>query len=137
MSTIVKFEDLKVWQKARQLNLRLYEVSGLGAFSKDFVLRDQMRRASISILSNIAEGFERNGTKEFNQFLSIAKASSAELRAQLYVAQDLNYLTAENFESISSVLIETSKMLSGLMGYLQTTEIRGNKFREDAEHYGL
>ena len=83
MGKIEQFEDLKVWQKARLVNLCIYKLSNQGSFSKDFGLRDQMRRASISILSNIAEGFERNGNKEFNQFLSIAKASAGEIRSQL------------------------------------------------------
>ena len=81
MAKIEKFEDLKVWQKAREVNLHLYNLSNKGTFSKDFALRDQIRRASVSIVSNIAEGFERNGNKEFNQFLSIAKASAGEIRA--------------------------------------------------------
>jgi four helix bundle protein len=137
VSTIQKFEDLKVWQKARELNKIVYSISGEGDFSKDFALRDQIRRSSISVFSNIAEGFERNGTKEFHQFLSIAKASAAELRAQLYVSKDLNYITEEPFQATLSVLLETSKMLSGLMSYLKTTDIRGNKFKEDAEPYGF
>ena len=137
MSTIQKFEDLKVWQKAREVNLHIYKLSNKGSFSKDFGLRDQIRRASVSIISNIAEGFERNGNKEFNQFLSIAKASAAEVRAQLYVAIDLEYISKEEFEEVVTKLIEVSKMLAGLMNYLKTTEIKGSKFMEDAEPYGL
>ncbi|MBN8701532.1 MAG: four helix bundle protein [Bacteroidetes bacterium] len=136
MATIERFEDLKVWQKARQLNKEIYKVSNTGAFSKDFGLRDQIRRSSISIVSNIAEGYERNGTKEFNQFLSIAKASAAELRAQLYVSFDLEYISEQEFNTLISIVLEVSKMLSGLMSYLQTTEIKGNKFKESAELYG-
>ena len=79
MSKIEKFEDLKVWQKSREINLKIYQLSNKGVFAKDFGLRDQIRRASISILSNIAEGFERNGNKEFGQFLSVAKASAGEV----------------------------------------------------------
>ena len=136
MSTIQKFEDLKVWQKAREVNLQIYKLSNKGSFSKDFGLRDQIRRASVSIISNIAEGFERNGNKEFNQFLSIAKASAAEVRAQLYVAKDLEYISNEEFTEVVIGLIEVSKMLSGLMSYLKTTEIKGSKFMEDGESYG-
>lgn len=137
MSTIEKFEELKVWQKAREFNISIYKISDTGLFLKDFILKDQIRRASISILSNIAEGFERNGNREFNQFLSIAKASAAEIRAQLYVAMDLNYITENEFNTLTVQVIEISKMISGLMSYLQTTDIRGNKFKEDAEPYGF
>lgn len=136
MSTIQKFEDLKVWQKARLVNLEIYKLSNKGSFSKDFGLRDQIRRASVSVLSNIAEGFERNGNKEFNQFLSIAKASAAEIRAQLYVAKDLEYISNEEFTEIVNGLIEVSKMLSGLMSYLKTTEIKGSKFMEEGSVHG-
>ncbi|MDP1746152.1 MAG: four helix bundle protein [Bacteroidota bacterium] len=136
MSTIQKFEDLKVWQKAREVNLGIYKLSNKGSFSKDFGLRDQIRRASVSVLSNIAEGFERNGNKEFNQFLSIAKASAAEVRAQLYVAKDLEYISNDEFTEVVNGLIEVSKMLSGLMSYLKTTEIKGSKFMEEGFVYG-
>ncbi len=135
MSTVQRFEDLKVWQKAREVNLHIYKLSNTSAFSKDFGLREQIRKASVSVISNIAEGFERNGNKEFNQFLSIAKASAAEIRAQLYVAIDLEYITKEEFDEVVVKLTEVSKMLSGLMNYLKTTEMKGSKFMEDAEPY--
>ncbi len=86
MAKIDRFEDIKAWQKARELNKEIYKISNNTLFEKDFGLKDQIRRASVSVLSNIAEGFERNGSKEFKQFLSIAKGSSGEVRAQLYVA---------------------------------------------------
>lgn len=136
MSTIQKFEDLKVWGKAREVNLQIYKLSNKGTFARDFGLRDQVRRASVSVLSNIAEGFERNGNKEFNQFLSIAKASAAEVRAQLYVAKDLEYISDDEFNEVVSGLIAVSKMLSGLMNYLKTTEMKGSKFMEDFVSYG-
>ncbi len=136
MGAIQKFEDLKVWQNAREVNLQIYKLSNKGSFSKDFGLRDQIRRASVSILSNIAEGFERNGNKEFSQFLSIAKASSAEVRSQLYVAKDLEYISEEEFTQTISKMLEISKMISGLMGYLKTSELKGIKFMEDEVAYG-
>lgn len=136
MSRVQKFEDLKVWQKAREVNLQIYKLSNKGSFSKDFGLRDQIRRASVSIMSNIAEGFERNGNKEFNQFFSIAKASSGEVRSQFYIAKDLEYISEEEFIPVFNMLIEISKMISGLMKYLKTTEMKGVKFMEDAPVYG-
>lgn len=135
MGAIQRFEDLKAWQKAREVNLQIYKLSNKGSFSKDFGLRDQIRRASVSILSNIAEGFERNGNKEFKQFLSIAKASAGEVRSQLYIAKDLEYITSEEFKDAVEGIISTSKMISGLMSYLQTTEIKGSKFMEDSSPY--
>lgn len=81
-----KFEDLVAWQKARELTRAVYQVSASGAFAKDFGLRDQVRRSAVSVMSNLAEGFERGSRSEFHQFLSIAKASCAELRSQFYVA---------------------------------------------------
>ncbi len=89
MSGIHRFEDLIAWQKARVLTKAIYDVTSDGVFAKDFGLRDQIRRASVSIMSNIAEGFERRRTPEFKHFLNIAKASSAEVRSQLYVALDV------------------------------------------------
>ena len=136
MSTVKKFEDLQVWQKSRAVNVQIYKLSNKNTFSRDFALRDQIRRAAISIVSNIAEGFERNGNKEFNQFLSIAKGSAGEIRAQLYIAKDLEYITEEEFNDTMSSLAEVSKMLSGLMNYLRITEMKGSKFMEDEAVYG-
>ena len=95
MAEIKRFENVEAWRKARELVSAIYAVSSKSAFAKDFGLRDQIRRAAVSILSNIAEGFERGGDKEFSQFLSLAKASCGEVRSQLYVALDQKYLTEE------------------------------------------
>lgn len=91
MTTIKNFEGVFAWQKARELNKEIYLITNEGLFSKDFGLRDQIRRSSISIMSNIAEGFERRGDKEFIRFLNIAKGSCAELKTQLYAAIDVGY----------------------------------------------
>ena len=99
---IKKFEDLKSWKKARQLTNAVYEATATGSFARDFGLKDQIRRASISILSNIAEGFERGGDREFLQFLAMAKGSCGEVRAQLYVAIDQGYLSRPLFERLSN-----------------------------------
>lgn len=98
MAKINSFEEIHAWQKARELTREIYKISNDGSFGKDYGLRDQIRRASVSIVSNIAEGFERNGSKEFKQFLSISKGSAGEVRAQLYIALDLEYITKEEFE---------------------------------------
>lgn len=137
MNKIHCFEDLKVWQKARALNVKVYQLTINETFSKDFGLKNQIRNASVSISSNIAEGFERNGNKEFSQFLSIAKGSAGEVRSQLYLAKDLEYITEENFQTLVDDLKEISKMLNGLIRYLKETELKGSKFMEEEVLYGL
>lgn len=114
------FEDLEVWRKSRTLAANVYSLSNKELFVNDFGLKDQMRRASVSILSNIAEGFERKSNKEFLYFLNVAKASAGELRAQTYLTLDLKYLTKNEFELILNDIIEISKMLYGLMKHLET-----------------
>lgn len=130
MAKIERFEDLISWQKARELNRLIYKASNNGAFAKDFGLRDQLRRASVSVMSNIAEGFERGGDKEFIQFLSTAKGSSGEVRAQLYAALDQSYLTSAEFKELSERSVEVSRLISGFMTYLRRSDLRGNKFKE-------
>lgn len=100
MSAFQRFEEIEAWQKARELTKVIYAVSNDGQFARDFGLRDQMRRASVSIMSNIAEGFGRGGNKEFIQFLSIAKGSASEVQAQLYVALDAKHISEEQFKSL-------------------------------------
>ena len=95
MGRIERFEDLVAWQKARDLAKQIYFLTNKGPFSKNFGLRDQIRRASVSIMSNLAEGFDRGGRSEFHQFVVIAKGSCAEVRSQLYVALDVEYITKE------------------------------------------
>ena len=129
MAKIEKFQDIEAWKMARKVTKMIYDISKQEGFSRDFALCNQIRRASISIVSNIAEGFERNGDKEFLQFLSIAKASCAEVHAQLYVALDQEYIDDKQFEDISKDLGETSRIIGGLMKYLQQSELRGSKFR--------
>ena len=120
MATILKFEDIIAWQKALELSDIIYSHSNKEKFSKDFGLRDQMRRASISVVSNIAEGFEREGNNQFIYFLLVAKASAGELRAQLYIARNQNYISMNEFEIIKQKVIEVSKTISGFISYLRT-----------------
>jgi four helix bundle protein len=111
---IERFEDFVAWQKARKLTADIYRVTSEGRFSRDFSLRDQIRRAAVSSMSNIAEGFERGRPAEFHQFLSIAKGSCAELRNQLYVALDVGYLPQQTFEVLMTKAIEVGNILGGL-----------------------
>ncbi|MFH1006465.1 MAG: four helix bundle protein [Candidatus Latescibacterota bacterium] len=111
---IVEFEDLIAWQKSRALTRAIYEVTRQGAFAKDHGLRGQIQRAAVSTMSNIAEGFERGNPREFHQFLSIAKASCAELRSQLYVALDAGYLDETAFQELMRSAKETGKVIGGL-----------------------
>lgn len=129
MSEFKRFEDLEIWKKARELVQLIYEASSIGNFSKDFALKDQVRRASISILSNIAEGFERNNKKEFLIFLSYSKGSCGEVRAQLYIALDQKYLSCDVFETLSNNTIVLSKMISGFMKYLRNSTKVSEKSR--------
>lgn len=128
MAKIESFEDIVSWQKARILNLEIYKITNGVNFIKDFGLKDQIRRASISIMSNIAEGFERNGTKEFIQFLSIAKASCGEVRCQLYIAVDLAYIDKTEFDILHEQCKNISKLISGFITYLKDSEFKGSKF---------
>jgi len=130
MGRIEKFEDIESWKAAREATKMVYEISSNGNFAKDFGLCNQMRRAAVSVLSNIAEGFERGGNKEFLQFLAVAKGSCGEVRAQLYVALDQSYLDEARFQEIAAKLSETSRLISGLMKYLRQSEFRGDKFRQ-------
>jgi len=129
MAKIERFEDLMSWQKARELNRLIYQVTRSGAFAKDFGLSDQIRRAAISVMSNLAEGFERGGNREFIQFLSNAKGSCGEIRCQLYAALDEKYLTEAEFHELYERSREISRLISGFMAYLQKSELRGNKFK--------
>ncbi len=129
MATFKKFEEIESWRKARELTKGVYDVSKRPLFSKDFSLRDQIRRAAVSVMSNIAEGFDRSGTGEFIQFLATAKGSAAELRSQLYVALDQEYINAEQFESLSELASDAANMIGGLMNYLRRSGYKGTKYK--------
>jgi four helix bundle protein len=127
---IESFEDIESWKKAREMTKLVYRHSKRSEFARDFGLRDQIRRASTSIMSNIAEGFERGGDKEFLQFLSTAKGSCGEVRSQLYVALDQEYLTQPDFEELRKMTVSISRLIAGFMKYLQTSDLRGSKYSE-------
>ena len=111
---VEKFEDLVAWQKARELTKQIYEITKQGAFSKDYGLCDQIRRATVSVMSNLAEGFERGSSSEFHQFIVIAKASCAEVRSQLYVAYDVGHITQNQFDDATKLAEEVSRIIGGL-----------------------
>ena len=119
MSKIEKFEDLIAWQKARALTKAIYTITRAADFSRDFGLAGQIQRAAVSAMSNIAEGFERAGLKEFHKFLSMAKASCAEVRSHLYVALDLDYLAQGSFQKIRAQAEEVARITGGLRTSVQ------------------
>ena len=129
MAKIKKFEDLEVWKEARELCKIIYSLTNKGAFSKDFDLVRQIRKSSGSIMDNIAEGYERDGRKEFIQFLSIAKGSAGEVRSQSYRAFDQNYISKEEFNELYEKANSISKMLSGFINYLKNSELKGIKYK--------
>mgnify|MGYP002779226215 CR=1 FL=1 len=119
MSVIKQFEDLKVWQDSRHFVKSIYLLSDKKSF-RDFSLRDQIRRSSLSVMSNIAEGFERISDSEHMQFLNYAKASAAEVRSQLYTTIDLNYIDQATFDTLYQEITSISRQLAGFMRYLKT-----------------
>jgi four helix bundle protein len=121
MSKFKSFEEINSWQKSRIFNKKIYLVTENSNFKKDFDFIRQIRRASLSISSNIAEGFERNTDKEFVYFLYVAKASAGEVRSQLYLAFDLEYIIKEEFEMLLNLVTEISKLLSGFIKYLESS----------------
>jgi four helix bundle protein len=129
LTEIKQFEDMELWQAAREITRLIYQISSKGYFAKDFGLRDQIRRSSVSILSNISEGFERDGNKEFIQFLSFAKGSCGEMRAQLYVAFDQKYIDEDTFNNILEKARDLSRMMSGFIKYLQNSPHKGKKYK--------
>jgi len=129
MARVERFEDVDAWRKARELTNLIYQITTTGEFARDFGLRDQIRRAAVSILSNIAEGFERDGDKEFLQFLSLAKGSCGEVRAQLYGACDQEYINDAQFQKLIEKAIEVSRLIAGLMRYLNASDLRGIKYK--------
>ena len=129
MATFKKFEEIECWKRARQLTRRVYEITNRPAFARDFGLKDQIRRASVSVMSNIAEGYDRSGTAEFIHFLATAKGSAAEVKCQLYVAADQGYIQEDHFIELSALATETGSMIAGLIKYLRASGYKGTKFK--------
>ncbi len=134
MATITRFEELEAWQTARELTRKVYEFTKQGEFARDFSLCDQMRRASVSIMSNIAERFESRIQSLFIDYLGRAKASCGELRAQFYVVNDIGYLTKEDFAHIYDLCDKCSRQLSRFMQYLHH---QPKSIREEGIEYNV
>ncbi len=129
MGSINCFEDLEVWQLARFFAAEMYKITSNQFFVRDFRFRDQLRASSGSIMDNIAEGFERDGNKEFIQFLYIAKGSCGESRSQLYRALDVNYIDKTTFDCYFNKAQTISKLLSNFISYLKQSGLKGNKYK--------
>jgi len=124
------FEDLEIWKQSRILTNKIYTLANRKGFDKDFGLRDQIRRASVSIMSNIAEGYERGGNQEFMQFLSIAKASCGEVRCQLYIAGDQGYVEKKECDGLIDLCRKISIMIHNFMESLKKSGYRGVKYKK-------
>src|SRR3972149_3235294 len=135
MATIKKFEDLEIWQLAMELSNDIYYIIKNTDLKADFALRNQIDKSSISVSDNIAEGFEREGNREFIQFLSIAKGSCGEVRSQLYKLKNRKHIEDVKFEELKNKAELTSKKISSFMNYLKNTDHKGNKFQEPEAEY--
>ncbi len=133
MATIKRFEDLEIWQEARRLSKEVIRLSKSTDLKSDFKLRDQIKGSSGSAMDNIAEGFERDGNKEFRQFLSIAKGSAGESRSQLYRVFDNGYISEEDMIKLTSEYETLSRRIANFMNYLNKKDFKGNKFKENQE----
>ena len=120
MGTISRFEEIEAWKNARELTKQIYQLSAIGAFSRDFGLRDQIRRAAVSVMSNIAEGFESQTQALFIKYLGLAKASAGEVRSQLYIASDLGYLSPEDLKKTRILAEKVSRQIYRFVKYLQS-----------------
>ncbi|HLF88415.1 MAG TPA: four helix bundle protein [Anaerolineales bacterium] len=136
MATVEQFEDLEVWQNARKLTNLIYDYSDVGSFSRDFGLRDQMRRASVSVMSNIAEGFESRTQALFIEYLGRAKGSAGELRAQLYIAPDRKYITKDQFRDAHLLAAMCSRQLQTFIQYLES-QPNARRIREEQAAYEI
>lgn len=125
MGTFQRVEEIEAWKEARELTKEIYSITNQQPFATDYALRDQIRKACISVMSNIAEGFERQNPKEFSYFLRVAKGSNGEVRTQLYIALDQEYIDQEQFNLIYEITIRIGKMVSSLQSYLISQNTHG------------
>ena len=129
MATIKRFEEIKAWQEARELARLVYSVTRKGSFAKDYGLKDQIQRAAVSVGSNIAEGFARNGNKEFSKFLWIAKGSAAEVQSQLYTAVDVGYLSEVDFNLVYAKAESCIILIYRFIKSLRSSPISGERYK--------
>ena len=130
MATVKRFEDLEVWQKARNLENKIYPLTETGKLSKDYKLKDQLNDASGSVMDNITEGFGRDSRLEFIQFLTVARGSASEIQSQLYRCLDRKYISSGQFHELYNLADEVCKMITGFIGYLNKSEHKGQKFKD-------
>lgn len=129
MATVSNFENLEIWQLARQQEIEIFQLYSQEPFSKDWELRNQINASSGSVMDNIAEGFERSGNKEFSNFLIISKGSNGEVRSQLYRSYDRRYLTVEKFEELKLNCITLSKKITSFIKYLKESDQKGFRYK--------
>ena len=129
MASIQRFEEIEACQTGRALTRQIYQLTSKGDFSPDFTLKDHIKRACVSITSNIAEGFERGGNREFVQFLATAKGSASEVKSQLHTALAAGRITRKKFDELDQQAHSVVSLLAGFIKYLQPSELRGRKFK--------
>lgn len=128
MGKIARFEDIDAWIKARELTREVYAATRCGTFARDFGLANQIQRSAVSVMANIAEGYERDGNAEFRQFLYTAKASAGEVRSHLDVALDVGHIDAATFERLAELAVDCSRLIRGFIRYLERSGMDGPKF---------
>ncbi len=134
MAGITRFEEIEAWKTARQLTALIYKMTEQGAFARDFGLKDQIRRAAVSVMSNIAEGFESRTNAQFINYLGHAKGSSGEVRSQLYIAHDLKYVSQGQFDGAFEMADKASRQIRRFIEYLEKNS--GNRsIRDDSAEY--
>ena len=136
MSTITRFEEIEAWKTAREMTRMIYALTEQGQFAKDFGLKNQIQRASVSVMSNIAEGYESRTQAQFLEYLGRSKASAGEVRCQLYIAIDLKYLTEAQFNEVFDLADKSSRQLARFMGYLETHP-QSRRVRDESAEYEI